>query len=245
MMPTNNNCIKREELPLIRVVNHEFTRGTVSSYGIIPYCKKTHRWFIVARRHDYRLVNIINGRYNASEIMYIIPFLTRESKGILKNIIYSFDAFSEIFNSSFEPDQCSRAYERLYQLKPYILHAMSDDKVSKSYRSWTWPKGKKEFGDSCRSTMIREFLEESGLKSLPNHYMIPEDIVKQETHCNRIRTETFRVAVFDEEFDVKEITDEDVEVSARGWYTTEEVSSMIQIGYIPTISRAQSLIEKY
>ncbi len=249
--PSYRTPITYDELPLVKFINHQFTRGSSFSFGLIVYCSETKRWFMVKRKHSIQILSLFWGNFYPTELPDLIFQMDDESVKIVENSLVSCENFrnnyreiaSDIGNQNFE-----KLYQKLYRHRSLIELSIRK-RCEKEFQqtdpnNWLWVKGQKDPKDTCDiKTAIREFLEESGLKDFPSCEILSQEIVVSNKFKNRDYIDTFWIAVFDEEFDIIPPNNEDIEVADRKWFTFDELLSNIQSSHIDTVNIALEQIQ--
>lgn len=236
-----------DELPLVKFICEEFTRGTGCSYGLIIYCRSTKRWYMVKRKHAHQILNLFWGKFYPVEIPDFVFSLDEESVNILTRSLVSLDAFEKEYRSISDTGNKSNIqenYNKLIKHKKLIQRSIEKRQpVVFNQLCWLWAKGQQDNTDqNCLKTAIREFLEESGLDTLPKSTILPDKITINVVYRNRTYIDTFWVCVLEEEFDAITPLPEEIEISDRGWFTIEETKNKIRQSHISTIEIAARLV---
>ena len=239
-----------DQLPLLKIINHEFNRGVSTSYGLIVFCSSTQRWYIVRRKHTVGLLKIFWANFYPSELPDIIYSLTSEHIKFLELAMVSEDEFIKSYfelSNITDVETVKANYEKICRNKKILDTAIYNKLSSGDHKElpWLWTKGQHDKGDSTfLDTAKREFLEESGLNSCPECTIHDEKIIVSFQCNNRKYTDIFWVCVFQEEFQLVKLESEDNEVSERCWLSTYEVLDCIIPEYIFTVSDALRIMEK-
>lgn len=233
------------ELPIVKLVEHKFSRGFSYSYGIIPYCRATRRWFLVRRKHNYVYLRVIWGDYSPATLKNTIFSLSDDDVDIITQCLTDFEFYKEKYNETVEtviPEKIEQAYKRLRNNEDIItkllfLRSSSTQKNTE----WTWTKGMKETYDlTSFDAAIREFKEESGIDSVPAYTILSDEITTSHINSNREYFNIFWVCAFETEF--KPMINSSIEVHEGCWFTTEEVKKIISPLYIESFEQALKLV---
>jgi 8-oxo-dGTP pyrophosphatase MutT (NUDIX family) len=209
----------------------------ITSLGIIGYkfFNDKIKYILIQRKHSYGYVDFIRGKYDINNINYINQLFGEMSKYEIEKIFsYKFiDLWKEIWgDNKILNDEYKLSLEKFEEIIDIKYSLKLDSKWDSP--EWGFPKGRRNINESNKYCAIREFCEETNLKSkdikiLNNIYPISEIFVGS----NNIRYKHI--------YYVAESLTELIEIDANNDYQTNEIG---KIGWFSLIE-AEKMFREY
>lgn len=231
------------DLPLILVIENPFILRTYKSYGLIVYAKDTQRWFLVKRRHSHSLIILLKGCFVEAAVPGLVENLTDIEVQNLIACLGSKDYLSRYLKETFNEDSLSSleyVWGRFQISKELIIQALNQRDRSIPEPQWFWTKGQansspnKGYEENPQNAAFREFKEEAGidLKMHIHHLKISKETFNHtiNSHSGRIYSSSFWVVILENEI-ISPFPFDNIEVSDRRWFKTDEILKKIHLEY--------------
>ncbi len=133
--------------------------NTITSFGIILYTIKEGKKIILIckRIASLQYLDIFNNRCPISKVEMYVQKCTPFEKEMLRR-----DNFNDIYNDSFSNH---REYEemaiRWKKIRPHVQIALKNNFAGEQCCMYSFPKGKKKYGETPEDAALREFEEET------------------------------------------------------------------------------------
>lgn len=237
--------------------NHKKYNKIKLSYGTICYrtINETIEYLLVKRKYSYAFTDFLFGKYKLSDIEYLITLFSRMAPQEKLNIltltfnelwILVWSNYQQIYEFNYNQGKIrfeilQRGYifdDRSYNFIELIK--LSSDKYLTC--EWGFPKGKKNSKDeSDEHCAIREFMEETGVKSGFKINRQMQKIYEAHTGINKIYYKTFLYFLeFSGSIDTSLV--DKAEISDLRWFTRNEISNRIR-DYQHSIFKAIDIAE--
>ena len=209
----------------------------ITSLGIIGYkfFNNEIKYILIQRKHSYGFVDFIRGKYDINKINYINQLFQEMSIVEIKNI-FSKDfltLWNDIWgNSKIYNDEYKLSLEKFDE----IIEMNDQLNINSKWDcpEWGFPKGRRNINESNKHCAVREFCEETNLKTydiniLNNIYPMSEIFVGS----NNIRYKHI--------YYIAEILEEDIKIDSNNEYQTNEIG---KIGWFST-EESRSMFRQY
>ena len=243
------------QLPICFPISTPFVSYGPASYGLLTFAKDTRRWFMVKRRHSNSLINLLWGRYRSSSIPSLVADLSFDEISLIERSLVEFDDYTSIVRSVYNNKTDGRvyAYQRFRDLRKLFMHAIEmrfNGDLTKVHTfpdiDWFWAKGQKDSKfETSLDTAIREFEEESGITISEMSYVMSRDSIMYEFEVSPalILTVQLWVCIVDNETEPPSLTEEDIEISERGWMDTQQVLEHLSDVFHREFFEAEELVD--
>lgn len=233
------------------IYGHTFSKckQPITSIGVIAYrmnpYKKQIEYLLIKRKDSLGFVDFIRGKYNIRNIYYIqniIDEMTVKEKQFILN-----SDFDSLWKHMWDYRDIGNKYQSEYTQSQNKFNAISrgikmhgdtytlHDFIRNSHTEWNetewgFPKGRRNYKENDIMTAMREFEEETGIRShllFQIQNLLPFSEVFTGSNFKSYKSKYFLCNIRYEETDLFNI--QKCEVSDIGWYTYEEVLQKIRI----------------
>lgn len=242
------------DLELRKVIDVPMRCDIPMSYGMIVWCRKTHRWLMMRRKHTVHFLALLRARYPLSYTYDIITNLTKEEFDTVKNIIlngyqYYISVMDDVYGNSIksEDGHVSSWNHIVFSLS---LIKRSIDKIESSNHiyptlPYLWAKGYKIKNETGLQTACRELFEESGIDLPENVDMINQPIEYSRTGIMGLYNVTCWISIIDDEILLPPINPNDNEISDRRWMYTDECNKSMTKEENKILLVVESILKPY
>lgn len=171
-----NNASQLAEKTALSDFNLIASKQPITSFGIIAFTmnKQTReiKYLMIQRKHSVGFVDFVRGKYvlhNKVQIISLLAVMTESEH--LRLVTEDFDT---MWREMWEGPIDESARDKLYHLRSgvatnYNMYTLGDCiKEASSHwtqNDWGFPKGRKNFNETDINCALREFKEETGIKS--------------------------------------------------------------------------------
>jgi 8-oxo-dGTP pyrophosphatase MutT (NUDIX family) len=236
-----NNCGK---------VGHQFNQCKlpIISYGVIAfsYFNNVLKFLMIRRKDSFGFIDFIRGKYNENNIYQIQNIIDEMSNQEKEKLLTSkFDSLlkemwgdTQITHNNHHKNEVHGSCKKFDLLKNGLTNGDSvvtlNDMINKSTTSWDeteweFPKGRKNFKEKDLECAVREFEEETGIKS--DDINIVENVLPFEETFIGTNQKAYKHKYFlayIENIDIELTKFQKSEVSCLEWKTFEECINSIR-----------------
>lgn len=236
------------DLPRKYITFHNKKRPIVS-YGAIVYAKNTRKWCLVQRTNSPEFTSLIKGNYTHAMISVLKSGLSIEEVTIMKNLINnpSPEEFKKIYELTVPGSDWEFGYTKFLDCKQHLL-CLIDYVPLYQTTEWLWPKGKPNRNEQQKATAIREFFEETKIKSANLKSVSSQPIIESYLALNGIIYQTkCWVFIIDKQIPIGPypIMSEPTEIKDGQWVDYNDAYRMLRDYKKSTIVQAERLVKEY
>lgn len=182
------------------LIFNDSVRHVLNSFGLIIFCSKTERYFILQRKHSPDIILLIRGLVEPGKFQNSVSKLTNDEKILLLSIKNGTLTFNEIFRTLMINEAfIGTARFAFFQNADYLFQVIEETEESQELE-WNFPKGRLKKLESKLDAARREFQEEVGFPvpkflKMSSHWFEIEDHQETVTLINQ-----FRLCIVEEEF---------------------------------------------
>jgi len=219
------------DLELRKIINLSMRSDIPRTYGIIVWCKRTSRWLMIRRKHSVHYLSFLRGRYPISFTTEIISHLTEDEFESVKQIVANgYDYYIQVMNDVYGDMLKGNKLHLVswnhisYSLDLVIRSIAKFESSTKPPLQYLWAKGHPNTNnEKGLETAIRELKEEAEIDSLPESAIILDSTVEYSRNgIFGVYNVTCWICVVEEEFNLKNVSPKDNEVSDRRWMLMSE-----------------------
>jgi len=240
-----NNCGNKGHI-------YKHCKFPVLSYGVICFTNDKHI-LMIQRKDSINYIEFLRGKYKLDDITYIIKLLDGFSIDERSRLLnHSFDdLWTKLwFSGKYKKPQTERMKKEYHNSKQMFNKLDLPDLISRCNTNyltpeWEIPKGRRSYRESNLNCAIREFEEETDIKSheydlITNVLPISEEYIG----CNGVRYKhIYYYAISKEKKDISINLDKYEQYSEIGdikWFTLEEAYNIIR----PDNIKKKEIIQK-
>lgn len=236
------------DLPRKYITFHNKKRPIVS-YGSIVYAKNTKKWCLVQRTNSPEFIALIKGTYTHAMISVLKSGLSIEEVNIMKLLITnpSAEEFKKIYQVTIPGPDWEFGYTKFLDCLQHLL-CLIDYQPLYHTTEWLWPKGKPNRNEQQKATAIREFFEETKIKSANLKSVSSQPIIESYLALNGIIYQTkCWVFIIDQQLPIGPypVIPEPTEIKAGLWVDYNDAYRMLRDYKKSTIVQAERLVKDY